>query len=344
MHRRNCNYPFWKEKFINDLPSPFAHKIKETLSNTLGVINYDDLTYGDISSVIRREGLKMCINMKIQNQANKDKRKAKYEVGNFCTQYDLPFIAPSKRKSRDKEYPWKRIASKYYRSHKKPNNFNKNDFYKKSKKFRDYHKTNSKRKTSAQKTFDKKNIECYKCGKKGHFNNECRSKAKALINTLQCDQTKKNEIFKLLELNHIDSEFSNNSSDNEIFQINQSSSSIVSSDISSSPDIILGCKESCCKNKSVNVLTQQEEPLLTLIDKVEDPVIKAQYLSKFQCTLVKETEETKSKHLEPIVNLDKIFNRFSKAKKEVTINDLQHEIKETKTEIRTFKEEVKKLD
>ena len=102
MHKSDCNSPFWKEKFINGLPSLFAHKIRENLSNSSGVIEYDDLTYGHISSVIRREGLKMCIDMKIQNQANRDKRKAKYEVGNFRTQYDLPSIVPSKRKSREK--------------------------------------------------------------------------------------------------------------------------------------------------------------------------------------------------------------------------------------------------
>ena len=324
MHRNDCNSSFWKEKFINGLPSLFAHKIRETLRNSLGIIEYDDLTYGDISSVIRREGLKMCIDMKIQNQANKDKRKAKYEVGNFCTQYGLPFIALSKRKSREKEYPRKRTASRYYRSHKKPSNFNRNDFYKKNKKSRDYHKANSKKKNPTQKTFDKKNSECYKCGKKVNFKNECRSKVKDLINNLQGDQTSKDEIFKLLELNHTDSESFNSSNDNEIFEINQSSSSRESSNISSSPDIIIGYKDSCCKNKSNNVLTQPEYLLLTLIDKVEDPVIKAQYLSKFQSTLVKETKETKSKHPEPSVNLEKIFNRFTKVKKEVTVNDLQH--------------------
>ena len=151
MHRSDCNSPFWKENFINSLPSLFAHKIRETLSNTSGVIDYDDLTYGDISSVICREGLKMCIDMKIQNQANKDKRKAKYKVGNFYTQYGLPSIAPSKRKPREKEYLRKRIASKYYRSHKKSSNFRRNYFYKKSKKSKDYHKVNNKRKVLAQK-------------------------------------------------------------------------------------------------------------------------------------------------------------------------------------------------
>lgn len=61
MLRDDCNSPFWKEKFINGLPSLFAHKIRETLSSPTGVIEYDKLTYGNISSVIRRGGLKMCI-------------------------------------------------------------------------------------------------------------------------------------------------------------------------------------------------------------------------------------------------------------------------------------------
>ena len=67
MHRNDCNSLLWKEKFINGLPSIFAYKTRETLSNTLSVIDYDDLAYGDISSVICREGLNMCIDMKIQN-------------------------------------------------------------------------------------------------------------------------------------------------------------------------------------------------------------------------------------------------------------------------------------
>ena len=52
MHRSDCNSPFWKEKFINGLPRLFGEKVKEVLSTPLGVIDYDDLTYGDISSTI----------------------------------------------------------------------------------------------------------------------------------------------------------------------------------------------------------------------------------------------------------------------------------------------------
>ena len=83
MHRSDCNSPFWKEKFINGLPILFGGKVKETLSTLLGVIYYDNLTYGDISNTIRSERMKMCRDLKIQSLASKN--EAKYEVGNFCT-------------------------------------------------------------------------------------------------------------------------------------------------------------------------------------------------------------------------------------------------------------------
>ena len=38
--------------------------------------------------------------------------------------------------------------------------------------------------------------------------------------------------------------------------------------------------------------------------------------------------------------MEKIYNRFTKSKKEVTVNDLQNEIKEAKSEVRTLKQEL----
>jgi hypothetical protein len=75
MSRDDSNQPFWKKKFINDLTHLFAHRIKQVLVNEKNVIDYDNLTYGNIISAIQKEGLKMCIDMKISNQANKDKKK-----------------------------------------------------------------------------------------------------------------------------------------------------------------------------------------------------------------------------------------------------------------------------
>ena len=87
MMRDDCANAFWKEKFINGLPSLFAHKIREVLSNTKGIIDYKNLTYGDIVSTIQKEWLKMRIDMKISKQTHNEKQKAKYELGNFCEQY-----------------------------------------------------------------------------------------------------------------------------------------------------------------------------------------------------------------------------------------------------------------
>ena len=268
MHRSDCNSPFWKEKFINGLPRLFGEKVKEALSTPLGVIDYDDLTYGDISSTIRSERIKLCRDLKIQSI----KSKAKYEVGNFCTQYGLPSVIP-KRKSKFREKGSserthrRRTTAKYYRKQK----FKADDFYKKGK---------SK---STDKPISKASGKCFNCGKRGHFRTECKQKAKALINTLVSDQTNKNEIFRLLELDRSDSESSSSSSNQDIHQIYQSSSepSRASSSSSSCLDVSIACKDSCCRNKTINVLSKHEELILDLIEQIEDLVIKAQRLSEF---------------------------------------------------------------
>ena len=115
--------------------------------------------------------------------------KAKYEIGNFCTQYGLPSIISKKRSKHRGEEPSKKphrekTTSKRYRKQK----FKTDDFYKKG------------RSSPTRKFTPKASGTCFKCGKQGHFQRECKAKAKTLINTLISDQTSKKEIFKLLEL------------------------------------------------------------------------------------------------------------------------------------------------
>ena len=55
----------------------------------------------------------------------------------------------------------------------------------------------------------------------------------------------------------------------------------------------MACKDSCRRNKTINVLSKHEELILDLIEQIEDPVIKAQRLSEFHMTLVKEPSKPK---------------------------------------------------
>ncbi|CAL8074441.1 unnamed protein product [Prunus armeniaca] len=97
MLRDDSNQPFWKEKFVNGLPNLFAHKIRTTLSNEQGHIDCDSLTYGNIISTINQAGMRMCIDFKIGRQIQSNRKSAKYELGNFCEQYGLASIPPSRK-------------------------------------------------------------------------------------------------------------------------------------------------------------------------------------------------------------------------------------------------------
>ena len=73
----------------------------------------------------------MCNDEKLLKYQLQNKKKAKYEMGNFCEQYGLPSIALRQKGTKhDKSY--KNYSHKKYKKHK--TNFVKpNDFYAKKK-------------------------------------------------------------------------------------------------------------------------------------------------------------------------------------------------------------------
>ena len=81
---KDCLKPYWNEKFIAGLLPLFAHKVKEELTDKSGTINYDDLTYGDIFSTIKKLGINICNDQKkVKKKKLKNSKKAKYEMGIF---------------------------------------------------------------------------------------------------------------------------------------------------------------------------------------------------------------------------------------------------------------------
>jgi hypothetical protein len=112
-------------------------------------------------------------------------------------------------------------------------------------------KSNKNYKRYDNKKFDKKKTKCFKCGKYGHFANDCKVKQK--INQLQINDKEKEDLYNLLELKNTDSE--NEISPDEI----ESSSDEYSSSSSSTPEIKFGCTDNCYADKRINVISKQEE-------------------------------------------------------------------------------------
>ena len=109
---KDCHKPCWKEKFIDGLPHIFAHKVKQELMGRNDSIDYDNLTFGDILSTIKKLGINMCNDEKLLKHQLQNKRKAKYEMGNFCEQYGLPLLLLPGKKGKNMIKVTKIIAIK----------------------------------------------------------------------------------------------------------------------------------------------------------------------------------------------------------------------------------------
>ena len=61
----------------------------------------------------------MCIDQKMIRQQLKNAKKAKYEMGNFCEQFGLPSIAPSRKNRKKSDKFFRKKLAPYYNTYTK---------------------------------------------------------------------------------------------------------------------------------------------------------------------------------------------------------------------------------
>ena len=157
-------------------------------------IDYDNLTYSNILSTIKKLGINMCNDEKLLKYQLKNKRKAKYEMSNFNEQYGLPPTAPSRQKGKIHDKSHKNNSHKNFKKYK-TNSVKPNYFYAKKK--------------NVSKKYDKQRSgkgKCFNCGKPGHFSKDCKQKPGKLknkFNVLNIDDKDLEELFRILESNNL---------------------------------------------------------------------------------------------------------------------------------------------
>ena len=153
---------------------------------------------------------------------------------------------------------------------------------------------------------------------------------------LTIDDKEQEELFRIVE--------SNNSFDSLEDDFSDSYYQFVD-DSSDSPNIKIGCRDSCCNVvKTINTLTKSEEDeklIIQLINQIQNPELQKEYLDKFKKNLIKDEI---GKKLKSTISFEETLERFNKNKfKDLTVNDLQHEINIVKREINELKHEFKKI-
>ena len=107
MTRADARASFWKERFLYGLSRAFNEKVQESIKErNNGTIPYDELTYGDLISEVKKEGLKLCSQLKLQYQVKKDLKASRKDLGSFCAQYGISMPTPPSQISK-KQKPYR---------------------------------------------------------------------------------------------------------------------------------------------------------------------------------------------------------------------------------------------
>ena len=242
MIRHDARAPYWKERFLYELPRALTEKVQETLREKhRETIPYDDLTYENLINEIKKEGLKLCSQLRLRYKVKKDLKASKKDLRSFCAQHGIEMLVPPSQKHNISKYSKRKLYS--------------NKEYSK-KKYRKYKSHKSNKTTQNPTKPHKREIRCFKCGQKEHIAPNCR---KQRLNVLSDSEEE-----YYFEDNTSSSSESNNSQNKNL----------IPEKYQNEIDKIENC---LCQ---VNVLTTDQELLIEMIYQIENKEVKAKYIRK----------------------------------------------------------------
>ena len=148
---------------------------------------YEQITYGQLTSLIQQVALKICRQAKILREIAKDRAQTRCDLGSFCEQFGLP---PCRKK-----YLWESTPRKEEYASKK---------FIKAKKPSPRIQQSTKRTTSPPPN----NGNCYRCNKPGHIAKYCKLSKK--VKNLNLDESALNQIQNLLPEDRENSDYALN--------------------------------------------------------------------------------------------------------------------------------------
>ena len=192
---------------------------------------------------------------------------------------------------------------------------------------------------NVSKKYDKQKSgkgKCFNYGKPRYYSKDYKQKPcklKNKFNMLNIDDKDQEDLFRILISNNLSDSLEDDFSSSADYCYQSTDETF------DSPNIKIGCRDSCCNViKTVNVLTKSEENeslLIILISQIENPELQKEYLDKLKKNLIKDEI---GKKLKSTIRFEETLKRFNKKKsRDLTVNDLQHEITVVKQETIEFK-------
>ncbi|KAG9453471.1 hypothetical protein H6P81_006375 [Aristolochia fimbriata] len=182
---------YWKQRFIEGLPTQFATKVKEGLrQNPNEEVNWTSLHYGHLQAACTQQGLALCNDLRLKKQLKRDHISAT-TLGEFCKQFAFDPVPANPCGNCAAKRPTKPLKPRGKRGCHLP--------FSKSLRPKEKSAEPSKRAFTSKPRASTSKPSCYKCGRQGHLARECFARQKQKVNELAIDDQSKALVIQMLE-------------------------------------------------------------------------------------------------------------------------------------------------